>query len=334
VIANFRSYREQLRLLGGITNLMGFTTAFVSLKRDARHAGKSSYTLKKLLSLAMDITMAYSDKPLKISLFIGTLLSGISLLVGMLIFLLAIANIIEVPGWASVMVSIYFMGGVSLANLGLIGYYVGKTFDQTKNRPIYVIESDTHESVGHSNTHDQHAFPSVLWITGLSSSGKTTIGKKIIKYNEAHGQKSIFLDGDELREVFAATVINNANHGREARLNLAMQYSRLCKTLSQQGFKIVISTISLFKEVHQWNRHNINDYFEVYLKVPLEELKRRDPKGLYKAFDDGKIDNIAGLDLDIDEPQAPDLTLVHSPEVSADMQFEKLLKHLSERVHS
>ena len=82
----------------------------------------------------------------------------------------------------------------------------------------------------------------------------------------------------------------------------------LCKSLSAQGFTVIISTISMYQEVYEWNRANLPNYFEVFLKVPLKELYRRDPKGLYKKFLSGKINNVAGLDIKVDEP--PDANVV------------------------
>lgn len=146
VVENFRSYREQLRLLGGVTALMGFTTASIPVKREERFAGETSYSLSKLLGVAVDIAMAYSDKPLKISVVIGLLMAGLSITVGGIILLLGLMGKIAVPGWASVMVSLYLIGGLIIANLGIIGYYLGMTFHETKRRPLYIIESTTRGS--------------------------------------------------------------------------------------------------------------------------------------------------------------------------------------------
>jgi adenylylsulfate kinase len=147
----------------------------------------------------------------------------------------------------------------------------------------------------------------VFWITGLSGAGKTTLALELVKRLRSEGVPVIFLDGDKLREVFGAASFNEKNHGREGRLALAMQYVHLCRVLAGQGFTVVIATISLFREVHQWNRQNLPGYFEIYLKVPIEELRRRDSKGIYKKFDAGEIQNVAGLDLQVDEPIKPDL---------------------------
>ena len=306
VVENFRSYREQLRLLGGITTLMGFTTTSLPLKRDERYAGETSYTFKKLLTIAIDIALAYSDKPLKLSVIAGLVISGLAIVAGGIILLLGLSGMIDVPGWASVMVSLYLIGGLIIANLGVIGYYIGKTFDETKRRPLYVIENTTYDSPVAESASGKQAVGQVLWITGLSGAGKSTLAHEVVSRLRAQGKAVATLDGDELREVFGAVAANAINHGRDGRLALAMQYAHLCRVIAGQGLTVVIATISLFREVHAWNRENLPGYFEVYLKVPIEELRRRDPKGIYRRFDAGQLANVAGLDLPIDEPEAAD----------------------------
>ena len=154
---------------------------------------------------------------------------------------------------------------------------------------------------------------SVIWITGLSASGKTTLGTLVTENIEAKGLDVIMLDGDDLREILGATKL----YTREDRLNLAFVYSRMALSISKQNKIVVIATVALFKEVHKWNRENIPNYFEVFLDVPIEELKLRDPKGIYKKFDQGIIDNVAGLDLSVDKPTKADITLNFENGVSA-----------------
>jgi cytidine diphosphoramidate kinase len=149
----------------------------------------------------------------------------------------------------------------------------------------------------------------VIWITGLSGAGKTTLSNVTALELRSRGEAVVQLDGDELRSVFGAVAANEQNHSREGRLALAMQYAHLCRVLADQGLTVVIATISLFKEVHAWNRENLPGYFEVYLKMPLEELRRRDPKGIYRRFDAGALTNVAGLDLPVDEPDCADLVM-------------------------
>jgi cytidine diphosphoramidate kinase len=142
----------------------------------------------------------------------------------------------------------------------------------------------------------------------------------------------IQLDGDELRDVFKSTKNNShESHEREVRLSLAMQYASLCQMLSKQGITVVIATISLFKEVHIWNRANIPNYFEVFLKVPLDELRRRDPKNIYKRFDDGQLNNVVGLDIAVDEPENADFVVEFNKHQTVSMIAEKLFFKLQEK---
>ncbi|MDA7756438.1 adenylyl-sulfate kinase [Opitutales bacterium] len=147
----------------------------------------------------------------------------------------------------------------------------------------------------------------VIWITGLSGSGKSTLATSLVKTLRDERHNVLLLDGDELREVFFSLNHYAENYERDARLSLSMFYAKLCRLIASQGINVLCSTISMFREVHEWNRKNIPGYFEVYLKVPLSELRRRDPKGIYQRFDSGELKDVAGLDLEVDEPQNPDI---------------------------
>lgn len=169
----------------------------------------------------------------------------------------------------------------------------------------------------------------VVWITGLSGAGKSTLAHEVVAHLRTKGESVVMLDGDELREVFGAVAANAQNHGREGRLALAMQYAHLCRVIAAQGLTVVIATISLFREVHAWNRSNLPGYFEVYLKVPVEELRRRDPKGIYRRFDAGELTHVAGLDLAIDEPEAADWVVEFESEKNVAELVEDLLTNLN-----
>ena len=168
----------------------------------------------------------------------------------------------------------------------------------------------------------------VIWITGLSGAGKSSLAHALVTRIRTYHNPVVLLDGDVLREVFGAAAANEQNHGREGRVALAMQYAHLCRVLASQGLIVVIATISLFREVHAWNRVNLPGYFEVYLKVPIEELRRRDPKGIYRRFDAGELTRVAGLDLPIDEPEAADWTVEFDPKRSVTALAEELNKIL------
>jgi adenylylsulfate kinase len=153
----------------------------------------------------------------------------------------------------------------------------------------------------------------VVWITGLSGAGKSTLANATTEKLRAAGEPVVQLDGDALREVFGAAATIAENHTREARLALAMQYTQLCRVIAEQGQTVVIATISMFKEVHAWNRRHLPGYLEVYLKTPIAELRRRDPKGIYRRFDAGQLSHVAGLDLPVDEPEGAELLFEFAP---------------------
>ena len=143
VVEQFRLFREQLRFLGGIINWLGFPTAQISVLHDERFAGESSYSYVKLFRLAAQMVIAYSDKPLRVAVGFGFFLTTISFGFGTYIMYRAICYGTPVVGWSSIIVSLYFLGGVLIAMLGILGIYLGKTFDETKKRPLYVIRRTT-----------------------------------------------------------------------------------------------------------------------------------------------------------------------------------------------
>jgi adenylylsulfate kinase-like enzyme len=145
----------------------------------------------------------------------------------------------------------------------------------------------------------------VFWITGLSGAGKTTVGRQLSARLRAAGRAVIFLDGDALR----AVVAQDLGYSESNRRRSAMRNARLCRLLAEQGSDVICATISLFHEVQRWNRENIRDYCEIYLRVPIDELRRRDSKGIYAAAQRGEARDVVGLDVPAETPEAPDLVL-------------------------
>lgn len=143
VVTAFRQMREQLRFFGGQVKWMGFPTTSIEVQHDERYAGPSTYTLAKLLRLATETIVAYSDKPLRLSVRFGFALAAIAFCFGIYIVVHAILYGSPIVGWASLIVSFYFIGGVIIAILGVIGIYLGKTFDEAKKRPLYVVMNTT-----------------------------------------------------------------------------------------------------------------------------------------------------------------------------------------------
>lgn len=140
VIQNFRLFREHNRSFPQFINLVGFKKGLVDIDHATRHEGKSSYNFKRLLNFAIDNIVAYSNKPLKISIKLGFLISTIAAVLAIYLLYRHFILKIHVDGWTSIMLSVWFIGGLLFANMGLLGVYVGKIFDETKNRPLYIIK--------------------------------------------------------------------------------------------------------------------------------------------------------------------------------------------------
>lgn len=140
VVSKYRDMKEHCRIHPQFINWLGFRTTSVNIEHSARYAGKSSYSLKKLLKFATDYIVAFSNKPLRISIKIGFLLVFASIVYIIHLLIKYYTHGIPVEGWTSVIISIWLVGGILLTNLGIIGLYIGKIFEETKNRPLYIIK--------------------------------------------------------------------------------------------------------------------------------------------------------------------------------------------------
>ncbi len=147
----------------------------------------------------------------------------------------------------------------------------------------------------------------LFWVTGLSGAGKTTIGTILYKNLKERYPNTVLFDGDTLRQVFG----NDLGYSKQERFACAMRYARLCKLLTEQGIFVVCCTISMFDDVREWNRKNISDYLEIYIKVPIEVLEKRNQKNLYHDVKKGATANVVGMDLELELPQNSDIVLVN-----------------------
>ncbi len=145
----------------------------------------------------------------------------------------------------------------------------------------------------------------VYFFTGLSGAGKTTVGGLFHRRLKATKPNVVLLDGDEIRVAFGEDV----GYTQPERLRWAGRIFRVCKLLSDQGIDVVVCSIAMYESVRQWNRENIPNYKEIYIKVSKDTLLQRNQKGLYTA---GK--NVVGIDLPFDEPQSPDIVVPNDGE--------------------
>lgn len=146
------------------------------------------------------------------------------------------------------------------------------------------------------------ALPSgVIWITGYSASGKTTVARKLDFRLRAQGIRTVYLDGDDLRAIFG----HHWGYTRQERIDLARVYFRLCSHLAAQGLTVIIAAVAMYDEVRQWLKENVPNALEVFLDVPEAERLRRDAhtKGIYRqGQDQSQL---------YDRPKAPDLTIAN-----------------------
>jgi dolichol-phosphate mannosyltransferase len=140
VIAYVRQFRERNRSFPILLNSAGFRRAYVDVAHAARYAGDSSYTFGKLLDLAVQCIVSQSNKPLQLSIRFGFTLACLSILYCAIIVIRYLRSGITVPGWTTLVVLICFLGGLGFANLGILGLYLGKAFDEVKDRPLYCVE--------------------------------------------------------------------------------------------------------------------------------------------------------------------------------------------------
>ncbi len=162
----------------------------------------------------------------------------------------------------------------------------------------------------------------VLWITGFSASGKTTVARKVVARLRRDGRPTVFLDGDDLRSIFS----QKFGYGRDERVELAKIYFRLCSHLAAQGLSVVISAVAMYDEVREWLRANVSSSVEVFLDVPREIRLERDgrTKGVYRQ-DLGPNDDL------YDVPKAADLVIENYGSVDPDVAADRIAEHFLAR---
>ena len=143
VVDNIKKMREPFRFFVSSVKWIGFDSATIDVKHDKRFEGKSTYDYKKLFSLGFNIIISYSNKLLKMMIFFGILFSFLSLLIIIYNFYLKFTDQITELGYTSIITSIWFLAGIILSSMGILGIYIGRIYDGIKNRPLYIISKKT-----------------------------------------------------------------------------------------------------------------------------------------------------------------------------------------------
>lgn len=139
VCNQMNSIQEKNRFVRGLVSWVGFKQIAVEYERDERLAGESKYPLKKMLKLSMDGITSFSYKPLKLASYAGVTLSGIGFIYLLVVMYLKLFTDSTITGWSSLIVIQLFFSGIILIILGMIGEYIGRIYDETKNRPLYIV---------------------------------------------------------------------------------------------------------------------------------------------------------------------------------------------------
>lgn len=140
VIEALKKIKEPMRAFSPMVRWVGFTHTSVNVVHGVRFSGKSTYTFIKTLSLAFGIILSYSDKPLKLIVRLGFLISLIAAVTGIVYFVKYMNGQILVSGYTSIILSIWFLGGLTIFTLGIIGLYISQIFTGIKNRPFYIVD--------------------------------------------------------------------------------------------------------------------------------------------------------------------------------------------------
>jgi len=166
--------------------------------------------------------------------------------------------------------------------------------------------------------------PGLLWITGLSGSGKTTISKIIYNKLKKKYSNIILLDGDVLRKKLKVKTFNSFSNNY--RTQVGLKYVNICnRYVNDKNKFVIIATMALILKV-QKEYKKIKNYFDVFLDVPMKELRKRDPKKLYKKFANKQITNMVGLDVKFDKPYNPSLYINWKKNLTALKISKKIFK--------
>jgi cytidine diphosphoramidate kinase len=165
----------------------------------------------------------------------------------------------------------------------------------------------------------------IVWVIGLAGAGKTTIGQALYNQLKAQNPKTVFLDGDHIRQIFG----NDLSHTIEDRRKNGERICQLCNFFDNEGIDAVCAVLSLFPDQQAWNRKNFSSYFEIFVDTSWKTLLRRDQKGLYSDAQSGQIQNVVGVDIPFEPPPNPDMIIEgDSDQESLDVTINTILQQL------
>ncbi len=142
VVDSFRRFRERARFIRGMISAIGYRQTNIEFVAPKRFAGQSKFSFKKMLHFALDGITAYSKAPLRFAFYLGIILGFGSIVLTLHVLYIKLFTTEAVPGWATISASILLLGGLQLAGIGIIGEYVGRIFEEVKQRPLYWLRAE------------------------------------------------------------------------------------------------------------------------------------------------------------------------------------------------
>ena len=162
----------------------------------------------------------------------------------------------------------------------------------------------------------------VIWVTGISGSGKSTVCKKIFQMAKPYIPELIWLDGDVVRYLFNDTL----GHSEKDRVKQIKRIQRLAKELDAQEMVVLVAALYSHPELLSWNKTHFSDYSEIYLEASLKLVKERDPKGLYAKLQSSDTPNVVGIDIPWHIPQNPTFKFKMEREITPETSAEKIIR--------
>tara|TARA_Y100000741_G_scaffold356768_1_gene333800 strand:+ start:95 stop:625 length:531 start_codon:yes stop_codon:yes gene_type:complete len=167
---------------------------------------------------------------------------------------------------------------------------------------------------------NEKRYGTLYWITGLSGSGKTKISKKIKTQISKKYGPTIIISGDDLRNIF-----NLKTYSIQERLKISKKYCKLVKFITSQKINVIFATVAMFHEIREWNRKNIKNYVEIYIKSDIKKLIFQKKKTFYK----NTSKYIVGMDIKAELPKKPDIVIKNDFTRNLDYLSSMLMKKIN-----
>ena len=165
----------------------------------------------------------------------------------------------------------------------------------------------------------------LFWITGLSGSGKTQIARKISKQISKHFGPTLCISGDDLRNIYG---LKKYTYTKEARLSISIKNRKLYKYVTAQNINVIFAVVSMFDSIREWNRKNIPNYVEIYIKSDIKKIIKAGKKQTYKVFKT----NIVGLDITPELPKSPNIIIENNFKKNIVQLSSELLKKIKSTI--